>query len=256
MQVRLYTPAEQAVGEFDGGKITEQKPIGFPGEGSAVRRIGPLFYWSWAFADEEGFIPSHPHQAFEIMTYVVNGEAEHGDSLGTKSVVGPGGVQVMQTGSGVYHNERFKGPDMEGFQIWFEPPFREALKRTPTYRQYDHHDFPRTEDENGSVKTVIGEGAPIELVADALMWDIEVRAGRSYRHSIPAGRTAAVLAIRGEGTLHSEGDEPVSFRNRDFLVLSADREEAVTLQNEADSTLRLIVIEVPTDPGYPVYPNI
>ena len=49
--VRVYPPNEQGSGSFDGGKITEIKPIGFPGEGSARTRIGPLFYWAWATAN-------------------------------------------------------------------------------------------------------------------------------------------------------------------------------------------------------------
>ncbi|MFC4322973.1 pirin family protein [Litchfieldia salsa] len=117
MEIKLYPPNKQGTGQFDNGKITEQKPIGFPGEGSEVMRVGPLFYWAWAKADKVGYIPKHPHQGFEIITYVVSGKAEHGDSLGTKSVVGPGGIQVMQTGSGVWHEEGFVGPNMEGFQI-------------------------------------------------------------------------------------------------------------------------------------------
>ena len=108
---------QQGVGEFDGGKIREQKPIGFPGEGSEVKRIGSLFYWAWAKAEDAGYIPLHPHQGFEIITYVINGKAEHGDSLGTRSVVGAGGIQVMQTGSAVSHEEGFVGPNMQGFQI-------------------------------------------------------------------------------------------------------------------------------------------
>jgi hypothetical protein len=43
MEVAVYTPDQQGIGAFDGGKITEQKPIGFPGEGSEVIRIGPYF---------------------------------------------------------------------------------------------------------------------------------------------------------------------------------------------------------------------
>jgi redox-sensitive bicupin YhaK (pirin superfamily) len=47
----------------------------------------------------------------------VNGKAEHGDSLGTKSTIGPGGIQVMQTGSGVSHEEAFIGPDFDDFKF-------------------------------------------------------------------------------------------------------------------------------------------
>ncbi len=81
MQIMVYPPSMQGTGAFDGGKITERKPVGFPGEGSVVKGVGPLFYWSWAFSKHEGYIGLHPHQGFEIMTYVIQGKAEHGDTL-------------------------------------------------------------------------------------------------------------------------------------------------------------------------------
>lgn len=258
MQAMIYPPTMQGTGAFDGGKITEQKPIGFPGERSVVKRVGPLFYWAWAHARQDGYIGSHPHEAFEIITYVVAGQAEHGDSLGTRSVVGPGGAQVMQTGSGVSHEERFLGPDMEGFQIWFEPYLTEAVKRPPTYRQYDHAAFPQAEADGVSVKTIIGEGAPIELVADARMWDVELAAGASYHYAIPAGRTLTALAIRGDGvwTEAREGAKPAAMSHKDFVLLRADDTTEVALTaNEAGAPLRVILIEVPTTVDYPLYPK-
>lgn len=259
MKLTIYSPDKQSVGAFDGGKITEQKPIGFPGEGSAVKGIGPLFYWAWAHTPEEGYIPMHPHQAFEIITYMVHGQAEHADTLGTRSVVHAGGAQVMQTGSGVSHSERFIGPDSEGFQIWFEPYIREALQRKPTYNQYEHEAFPNRQSEGVSVKTVIGEGSPVDLVADVRMWDVEVLPGSTYRYTLQAGRTLSALAIRGEGGAWTVQDQnqgtatPVSFNNKDFSVLVADGEAQSELLLTADSKLRIILIEVPTEVDYPLY---
>ncbi|UUZ82740.1 pirin family protein [Paenibacillus sp. P26] len=257
MQIMVYPPAMQGTGAFDGGRITEQKPIGFPGERSVVKRVGPLFYWAWAFAKEEGFIGSHPHEAFEIITYVVNGEAEHGDSLGTRSVIGPGGLQVMQTGSGVSHQERFIGPDMEGFQIWFEPYLTEAVKRPPTYRGYEHEAFPLETGEGYTRKTVIGEGAPVRLVAEARMWDVEVSAGGTFRHTIAAGHTLTALAIRGGGTWSGTDEHTAStaFQHKDFMLLRADQDTDVKLEATGEESLRVILIEVPTVTDYPLIPK-
>lgn len=252
MNITLYPPAKQAKGAFDGGKITELKPIGFPGEGSNVKRIGPLFYWAWAHSAVEGYIPLHPHQGFEIITYMVHGHAEHEDTLGTQSKVAAGGAQVMQTGSGVSHAERFIGPDSEGFQIWFEPHLREALQRRPTYHQYDHEEFPIHASDGVSVKTVIGGEAPVELVADVRMWDVELAAGAVYTHTVPAGRTLAALAIRGEGSwTHKNGE--VSFDHRDFSVLEAEADQSAEVRLNAADGLRIILIEVPTTVDYPLY---
>lgn len=254
MKIDVYSPNQQAVGAFDGGKITEQKPIGFPGENSVVKRVGPLFYWAWFHTKTEGFIPEHPHQAFEIITYVVQGKAEHGDSLGTRSVVEAGGVQVMQTGSGAYHEERFIGPDMEGFQIWFEPYLKEALKRNPTYNQYEHEAFPLVVQNGYQVKTVIGEGAPIHLVADVKMWDIRVKPGMVYNHTIPAGYSVAALAIRGDGAWQ-EKETTASFQQKDFITLSTEVETEAALQAGTERELQIILIQVPTETDYPLYPK-
>ena len=68
LDIQIYPPEAQAVGQFDGGRITEIKPIGFPQDGPAPRHLGPLFYWAWATAKGYGKIALHPHQAFEIMS--------------------------------------------------------------------------------------------------------------------------------------------------------------------------------------------
>ncbi|WP_274653053.1 pirin family protein [Paenibacillus humicola] len=255
MQTLIYGPSLQAKGAFDGGKIREQKPIGFPGEGSAVKRIGPLFYWAWAEADKEGYIPLHPHQAFEIMTYVIGGEAQHGDTLGTRSTVGAGGAQVMQTGSGVSHEERFIGPDMEGFQIWFEPHIEKALQTEPTYRQYEHEAFPVDERDGAVVKTVLGGDSPIRLAVDARMWDVTIESGHSWRHPVQAGRTLAALAVRGGGKWTNGEAEPTPFKHRDFIVVNAGETAEVTVKAGGSDAVRMLLIDVPAKVDYPLYPK-
>ena len=56
MKTTVYTTDRQGTGAFDGGKITEIKPIDFPGGTSEAARIGPLFYWAWASSSGEGVI--------------------------------------------------------------------------------------------------------------------------------------------------------------------------------------------------------
>lgn len=257
MQPRVYTPAMQGKGEFDGGKIHEQKPIGFSGEGSVIKRVGPLFYWAWGISSMDAVIGLHPHEGFEILTYVVEGQSSHKDTMGTDSAVGAGGVQIMQTGSGVSHQEKLS-PDTEFFQIWFEPYLAEAMLRKPTYRQYEHKDFPQeSHTTDYKVKTVIGSGAPIELVADAEMWDVEVSGGAGYEHTVPAGYTLTALAIRGDGAWGEAGaaKQPIPFHHKDFIVGYADSDTTVEITNPNEGMLRLILIKVPTTVSYPLQPK-
>ncbi|WP_138754611.1 pirin family protein [Paenibacillus sinopodophylli] len=255
MKVNVYTPLQQAVGSFEGGRIIEQKPIGFPQEQEAVKGVGPLFYWAWAHAKEGGSIGLHPHKGFEIMTYVVNGIVEHGDTLGTESIVGSGGAQVMQTGSGVSHREKITGPDAEIFQIWFEPDLNESVKRKPTYHDYHAEDFPTFNGNGVHRKTILGEESPIQLVTDVQMWDLTLEEGTEYTFTIPEGYAAAVLAIRGDGlwSFGAEGASRAIFKQKDFTVLEAQGQAELIQLVIGDKQARLIFIQVPVQVEYPLY---
>src|SRR5271166_2264267 len=70
----------------------------------------------------EGF-PTHPHRDMEIVTYVLEGELAHKDSMGNHGVVGPGGVQFMSAGTGVAHSEFNNSADkpLHLVQMWVIP---------------------------------------------------------------------------------------------------------------------------------------
>jgi redox-sensitive bicupin YhaK (pirin superfamily) len=251
MKIQIIKPQDQAYGQFDGGKIEEQKPIGFSGEGSLINRLGPLFYWAWGHTHGPAEIGLHPHQGFEIITYVIKGKTYHRDTLGTESVVGEGEAQLMQTGSGVYHAEAVKEPS-EAFQIWFEPHLSQAIKRTPTYLQYNSQDFPVIDKEGVTIKTILGNDSPMEIVTDVDMWDIRITNGTVYTHSLSQNRTLAGLAIRGDGVFSLETNEPNRFTHKDFLIVQSSQEGEVAIQ-ALDKDLRIFLIEVPTEVDYPLY---
>lgn len=251
MEVTIIKPADQGYGQFDGGKFQEQKPIGFSGEGSRINRLGPLFYWAWGYAHESAKIGLHPHRGFEIITYVIKGQVYHRDTLGTESVVGEGGSQLMQTGSGVHHAEGLE-KETEMFQIWFEPYLNEAIRRTPTYAQYESTDFSLVEKDGVTIKNVLGHDSPMNIVTDAAMWDISISGEGVYTHALSANRTLAGLAIRGDGAVSVDKAEPTAFVHKDFVVIQADSAGKVSFQGQGDA-LRIFLIEVPTEVGYPLY---
>ncbi|RBW68580.1 pirin family protein [Bacillus taeanensis] len=249
MEINIIKPENQAFGQFDDGKIKEQKPIGFSGEGSQINRLGPLFYWAWAKTEGEGSIGFHPHKGFEILTYNIKGRGRHEDTLGTISEIGSGGVQVMQTGSGVEHAETVLEPS-EFFQIWFEPHLSQAIKRTPTYSQYVHEDFPVNLENGVTVKTILGEHSPINLVTDAKMYDVEIGNGAAYQYDLSPNRTLAGLAITGNGGVIDE--LAVSFGHKDFIMFQSEKVERFTIQAKGEK-LRMLLVEIPTEVDYPLY---
>ncbi|QYR21890.1 pirin family protein [Paenibacillus sp. sptzw28] len=251
MEVKIIQPQDQANGEFDGGKIKEQKPIGFSGEGSLINRLGPLFYWAWGNSQGPAEIGLHPHQGFEIITYVIEGKAYHRDTLGTESVVDAGGTQLMQTGSGVYHAEALKEPT-EALQIWFEPHLSQAVKRAPIYLQYDSNEFSLTDKDGVTIKTILGNDSPMKIVTDAGMWDIRIPNGTVYTHSLAPNRTLAGLAIRGDGAFSLDMNEPTRFAHKDFVIVQSEQGGEAAIQ-AFDKDIRIFLIEVPTEVDYPLY---
>ncbi len=116
-------------------------------------------------AGGEGF-PPHPHRDMEIVTYVLDGELAHRDSMGNHGIVGPGGVQFMSAGTGVTHSEFNNLADrpLHLVQMWVLPG---ALGRVPSYGQMD---FTPEQRRNRWLRIVSGEDgveAPIRITQRA-----------------------------------------------------------------------------------------
>lgn len=73
-------------------------------------------------SSQSGF-PSHTHANMEIITFVIEGELEHKDSMGNKGVIKPNEIQVMSAGRGIEHSEfnPQKTKSTKSLQVWIEP---------------------------------------------------------------------------------------------------------------------------------------
>ncbi|MBP1933083.1 pirin family protein [Ammoniphilus resinae] len=254
MSIRIFTKDQQASGQFDEGKLKEQKPIGFPGEGSAVDRVGTLFYWAWFQAEEDAHLPLHPHRGFEIISYLLKGTVHHQDTLGNERTIHTGGLQVMQTGSGVQHSERYE-KGTSGFQIWFEPYMGEANYATPTYVDYENHELP-TESEDGiSIKTILGDHSPIHLVADTKMWDVQIPGGSTFDCVIPTGYSIAGLVVEGQSKWTFENETKL-VDSEFFVVCDADELRTLKVESVSKEGTRAILIQVPSVLPYPSYKQV
>jgi len=122
--------------------------------------------------------PWHPHRGIETITYMLEGSAEHGDSIGNSGVIGRNEVQWMTAGSGIIHQEMPK-PDgkgrMYGFQLWANLPASHKMT-PPRYRGLTEQEIPTVEGKNASIKIICGEyegtrGPVTDVVIDPQFWD-------------------------------------------------------------------------------------
>ena len=77
---------------------------------------------------------THPHDNMEIISIPIEGDLEHKDNLGNKIIIKQGDIQVMSTGTGVFHSEYNANADRPAkfLQIWVFP---NQLNVTPRYDQ-------------------------------------------------------------------------------------------------------------------------
>lgn len=142
----------------------------------------------------EGF-PTHPHRDMEILTYVLSGELEHRDSLGSHGVVGPGGVQFMSAGRGVHHSEynHSKTGGLHFLQMWVLPG---ETGGSPRYGQVD---FDVEDRRNKWLLVAAGHGdknAPVVLSQDATFMVSRLE-GSELRHTFEPERLGFLFVADG-----------------------------------------------------------
>jgi redox-sensitive bicupin YhaK (pirin superfamily) len=161
--------------------------------------------------DPEAYIngfPWHPHRGIETITYVLEGEVEHADSLGNKGLLGPGSVQWMTAGSGILHQEMPKGDlkgRMHGFQLWANLP--SSLKMTaPRYQDIQGKDVPSVTDDDGTIVRVVvgefwGQKGPVDGVAASPMYlDVTVPPNVEKRLPVDTHASAFAYVFAGAGS--------------------------------------------------------
>jgi len=151
--------------------------------------------------------PWHPHRGIETITYVLDGEVEHGDSMGNKGVITTGDVQWMTAGNGIIHQEMPKGDSrgfMGGFQLWANLPAADKMM-APRYRDVKRSQIPEVTHANGAKIRVISgrvgsvEGPVRDIVIDPQYLDVSVPPGTDFTHPTTRGHTVLAYVISGKG---------------------------------------------------------
>jgi redox-sensitive bicupin YhaK (pirin superfamily) len=142
---------------------------------------------------------THPHRDMEIITYVLSGSLEHGDSLGNGRVIQAGDVQYMAAGTGVRHSEfnPTKDEAVHLLQIWIQPD------RKGVAPHYAEKSFQSA--ATGKLHLVTsksGRDGSIAIHQDADLWLAKLETGNRVSHELAPGRHAWVHVAEGEVTIN------------------------------------------------------
>ena len=145
-------------------------------------------------APGSGF-PEHPHRDMEILTWVLEGELEHADSMGNGSRIRPGELQRMTAGTGVTHSE-FNPSETDPLhllQIWVLP---ERSGMQPGYEQRAYSE----EDRRARLRAIAspdGRDGSIRIGQDLVLYAPVLGPGVQLVHRLAPGRHAWVQVARG-----------------------------------------------------------
>ncbi|WP_211840446.1 pirin family protein [Saccharopolyspora hirsuta] len=189
---------------------------------------------AWCFADFYGpadiagqpgmQVPPHPHTGLQTVSWLLDGEVLHRDSLGNEQLVRPGELNLMTAGRGISHSEESPtghGPVLHGAQLWVALP-GEQRDVAP---HFEHHgDLPVVSSSDGSATVLMGELAeavsPARAYTPLMGAEVSITAGRTLKLPLEADFEHAVLAM-SDGI--SVDGRPV--RVGDMLYLGRGREQ-------------------------------
>ncbi|NLO37058.1 MAG: pirin family protein [Clostridiaceae bacterium] len=158
----------------------------------------------------KGF-PWHPHRGIETITYLIQGDIEHGDSLGNSGSILDGECQWMTAGSGIIHQEMPQAsPRMLGAQIWLNLPAKDKMT-APRYGDIKAADVPRIETDGAVVRVIAGEyqgrqGAFTGAFIQATYLDVALQAGQAWSFDSDPNQTLFVYLFSGRAIFDPDQD--------------------------------------------------
>jgi quercetin 2,3-dioxygenase len=170
---------------------------------------------------------THSHRDMEIITYVIEGELKHQDSLGTGSVIRPGEIQKMSAGSGIMHSEFNVSNEnsVHFLQIWIVPDKHGIQPR------YEQKSFNLAA---GQLKLL---GAPdrqglISIQQKVNLYGLSAERGMSISHALKSGEDAWVQIVNGSCTVNGrelKAGDGAAITNESEIEIAAKRRSELLL---------------------------
>ncbi len=244
MSITIIPLEEQSTGQFNGGEILENKPVVPDGNGNSFEPFSNLFYWAHAWSDKGSTIGQHPHQAFEILSFVLKGTIDHYDSKNKEwKRLNTGDVQIIRAGNGISHSERVNAGSSL-FQIWFDPNMEKVMAQPASYNDYASAEFPVITQNGQIIRTFKGDDAPILMDTEGVT--IKEITLSAQEHVLPLKEQTFFLGYLVEGAIEAEGS---ILKIGDCFLVKEQKE----LKIKALENSKIFIVETPVRPSYRTY---
>ncbi|HEU5486447.1 MAG TPA: pirin family protein [Microlunatus sp.] len=198
-----------------------------------IRMIG-----AWCFLDHYGpedvrdgpgmQVYAHPHTGLQTVSWLIDGEIEHRDSLGSRALVAPGTLNIMTAGHGIVHSEISqpdKPPTLHGLQLWVALPDG-VRDQAPRFDRYT--DLPRLRRPGVEGQVLVGEvdgvRSPAVSFTPLVGADLELAPGTTTTLGVARGHEHGVFVVAGELTVGEATTAQV-----DQLVYLGNGRESITV---------------------------
>jgi redox-sensitive bicupin YhaK (pirin superfamily) len=202
--VTRLVPAQRAI-EGDGFVVRRPFPT------SALSHLDPFLLFDHMgpveFAPGQGAgTPWHPHRGFETVTYLLEGDLEHRDSMGNHGYLHAGDTQWMTAGAGVLHKEgptaatQQAGGSTHGLQLWVNLP--SSLKLTdPAYQDLRAEENAVEEHAGATIRVIAGElfglTGPGRTRTPISYAHVTLQQGAVVSTPLPSGHTVLAYPLTG-----------------------------------------------------------
>lgn len=235
---------DQVVGSFNGGEIKENRPVVIS-DGKSFKPYSNIFYWAHAWSDQGSLLSEHPHEGFEIMSFILNGEIEHYDSKNKEwKPLNKGDVQIIRAGNGISHAENFKSGS-EIFQIWIDPDLSRTLANPASYNDYKSQCFPVTTRDSMVIKDYKGDNSPLEMEASIYsIREIILKQGE-IDIQLDERNVYSIYLLDGKIEINS-----CEMEKDDYIKIEAEINMKINVLQENS---KIFLIESPARPYYKTY---
>ncbi len=206
---------------------------------------------AWCFADHFAsataamFVDPHPHIGLQTVTWPLNGEVRHRDSLGSDVVLRPGELNLMTSGNGIAHSEVSIHGDggLDAVQLWVALP--DGARTGPA--SFEHHeDLPHVSlpaNAGLDAKAVVfmgvfaGVASPATTFSPLVGVQVELPPGSEVTMPVTPSWEYGLLVVRGD--VATSGELASSVALDELAYLGAGR-ETLTLTAPAGATVLLL----------------